>query len=169
MTDRNLPPTSIDDHDDSADARWFRTAVAPVVDAEPVTDAWDDIRGRATGEAPTIVRLEPAASPARGPRRRMALVAAAVIAVAGIGGAVAVTRDGGDGPAETVVATPTDEEATGWYIPQDLPDGWALESVETDWLDVADEQPGVCPCDATAWVDGQRTIVIASATSAGPG
>lgn len=168
MTDRSDFPDNSrsenrEDPTDAADARWFRATVAPVVDTKRVPDAWDDIRARATGEAPTDVRLAPAADrPTPTPRRRMALVAAAVMAVAGLGGAVAVTRGSDDGTDETVVAAPPDgnSEATGWYIPEDVPPGWKLESVETDWLDWGETESVSCPCDTTSWISGDDAIVL---------
>lgn len=151
------------DTDDAADARWFRNAVAPVVDARPVADAWEDIRARATGEAPTVVHLDrsPRTAPAGG-RRRLALAAAAVLAVAAIGTGIAVTRDGGDDDQRLTVAP--EDTATGWYVPEELPDGWELESVETDWMDVEGTMDA-CPCDQFVWTspDGRQSIGTMSA------
>ncbi|MEO6627675.1 MAG: hypothetical protein ABIP03_03825, partial [Aquihabitans sp.] len=98
-------PIGAGDTTDAADARWFREAVGPVVDARPVPDAWDTIRARATGEGPTVVALS--AAPGRGRsdghggrrlpagRRTLALAAAALLAVVGIGTTV-VLRDKAD-------------------------------------------------------------------------
>src|SRR5690606_38990134 len=99
----------------------------------------------------------------RPPRRRMALLAAAVLAVAGIGGAMALTRDDGGGDGETVVATPPDAEAdaTGWYVPDTMPEGWELESVETDWVDGGAAATFSCPCETTSWIsDGDAAMVL---------
>ena len=157
---------------DHADRRWFRDVVAPVVDAEPVPDAWDDIRARATGEAPTaataagelgakLVHLAPAPSADLPRRRRALLVAAAVLAVVGIVAGVVLTRDGDD--ERTVVAVPgPDDDATGWYVPEDLPDGWELESVDADWLDVKVPEKTACPCTTTAWASDDAELVLTS-------
>ena len=106
------------DPTDRDDARWFRSQVDPVVAAEPVPDAWSSIAARidGAGEAPV---------PDRAPRGRW-LVAAAAVVVLLVASALVITG-AGDGK-DTVSSNqgPT----TGWYIPEGLPDGWRLQSME---------------------------------------
>ncbi|MEO6628783.1 MAG: hypothetical protein ABIP03_09470 [Aquihabitans sp.] len=171
-------PIGASDTTDAADARWFREAVAPVVDARPVPDAWDTIRARATGEGPTVVALS--AAPGRGRsdgrggprlpagRRTMALVAAALLAVVGIGTTVVVRDKADKGQVVTATPTPTPADvapgdATGWYIPRGLPTGWELESVATDWLHI-EGRGGTCPCHATVWRSEAGSMVLSTAT-----
>ena len=151
MTDRRDPHATPDD------ARWFREAVAPVVDAQPVLDGWREIAERVSSGDPTVVHLEPAGADrpgraTRSRRGRQLLAAAAVLAVIGLVAAFVLTR-GSDDDAQTVVAVPgPDDDATGWYVPADLPEGWRLAEVQTDWRD-GGGFVGSCPCTATAWRD----------------
>lgn len=153
MTDRPDPRPSPDD----ADARWFREVLAPVVDTQPVPDGWREIAERVGSTDATVVHLEPSRPDraTRSRRGRQLLVAAAVLAVIGMVAAFVLTR-GSDDDARTVVAVPgPDDDATGWYVPTDLPEGWRLAEVQTDWRDV-EGFVGSCPCTLTSWQQADR-------------
>lgn len=114
MTDPIGPPPTID-----ADAAWFRSQVAPVVEAAPVADTWSQIEARAMVPA--------AADEARPTRARWLAAAAAMLLL--VGGAVVLTstRDDGDDRDRVTTEPPA---PTGWYVPVGLPPGWQVETIE---------------------------------------
>lgn len=101
----------------SDDRAWFRSHVDPILDAEPVADAWPEVAARVGTERAT-------ATPDRhgGPRRWLA-AAAVLLAVAAVTTVVVLGRD--DRPDRLTVGA---GEATGWYVPEGLPEGWDLVS-----------------------------------------
>lgn len=114
MTDPTEPTPTAD-----PDAAWFRTQVDPVLEAEPVADAWSEIEARVGGAAP---------SPSfRRPRARWFAAAAVVVLIAGL---VAFAVTASDDETDTDSLTTDQPEPTGWYAPVGLPEGWQLESVE---------------------------------------
>lgn len=102
----------------TSDRAWFRSQVDPVVEAEPITDAWAEIESRTAGE-PTALPT----STANPSARRWLAVAAAVVLLAGSAVVLAATRGEDASP-----VTSGRQESTGWYVPTDLPDGWRLTS-----------------------------------------
>ena len=62
----------------TSDRAWFRSQVDPVVEADPITDAWAEIESRTAGE-PTALPT----STANPSARRWLAVAAAVVLLAG--------------------------------------------------------------------------------------
>ena len=126
-----------------------------------------DLRSRLDGT--TVVALR-SASPDRR-RGRIALVAAAVVLLAGAIG-VAVVARGDDGGRDVQVTTPPDGSATGWYVPEDLPAGWTLESVRGDFRDAGNREgiEGDCPCPWTTWTsdDGIAVLTLGSAANEAP-
>lgn len=106
-------------HDDAGDDRaWFRSHIDPVVDAQPIADAWSSIAARTDGDspAPAAVGRHRASTP------RWLAAAAVVVVLAAVAAMVVTGRDDHD---DSVTTGQTDE-ATGWYIPKGLPDGWSL-------------------------------------------
>lgn len=102
-----------------ADGTWFRAQIDPVLDAEPVADAWDEIAARAQGAL-----LAPVPATAARPHARRWLAAAAVIVLLA-GAALVVAGTRGDDSSSLTTDQP---EATGWYVPTGLPEGWSLKS-----------------------------------------
>ena len=160
-------PIGAGDTTDAADARWFREAVAPVVDARPVPDAWDTILARAIGEGPSVMPRSPAPCAGHGDhgfrsaRHRLLLAVAAIVAIAGIGATSVIARN--DRDRQAITATPTPPNATGWYVPVGLPAGWKLESVATERHDVGGRQSD-CPCNETFWqaAYGRASVAVNS-------
>lgn len=146
MTD---PPTDPTDPLDE-DARWFRDAVDPVLDARPVPDAWAAVRDQATGVAVSLAVRQRS----RRPTHRWLAAAAVVGVLAAIGGAMVATT-GGDDDADLAVDGP--EGPTGFYVPTDLPDGWMVRSLQERTSTFVAEE---CPCEQGTWTDGERSISI---------
>ncbi|CAN5891592.1 hypothetical protein BH23ACT2_BH23ACT2_02500 [soil metagenome] len=143
------PSPQVDASDD--DRRWFRAAVHPVLDVDPVPDAWDEISARASGARPAEV---PRAPNGRSEPNRLAIAAAVVVVLAGVFGVVALTADpAGDPDVITGAADPS--AAPGWYVPTDLPDGWSIRSVE---LTLAMLE---CPCRTAVWVADEESSSLA--------
>ena len=101
----------------SDDRAWFRAHVDPVLEAEPIADTWPEVAAR-VADGPTA-----AASERPGGPRRWLAVAAVLLTVAAVTTVIALGRD--DRPDRLTVGT---EEATGWYVPEGLPEGWDLVS-----------------------------------------
>lgn len=137
------------------DRRWFRSAIEPVVDADPVPDDWEAVRARVTGEGPTPVALGAAADRPRRTGRLAFAAAAAVILLAGVVGVLALTGDPAGDPVATEPPTTDDaSEATGWYVPTDLPDGWTVRAAELDLVTLD------CPCRTAVWVSPDRARTL---------
>ncbi|HEX7134979.1 MAG TPA: hypothetical protein VF228_20560 [Iamia sp.] len=148
----------------------LRAALAAAASA-PVDPAWDTIRSRVLGEEHTI-RGVPT------PRRwsRGLAVAAAVLVVALTGAVVAATRSASRDQFNEVGGAIVD--ATGWYVPVDLPEGWSVTSVTA----LRSEVP-VCfggeetPVRGIRWVRSESAAAVvlymwpceADATDMGPG
>ncbi|WP_426572403.1 hypothetical protein [Aquihabitans sp. McL0605] len=114
-------PVDPADPADAADRAWFHQQVDPVIDAEPIADAWTAISARAAaGDGPDLVSTQ------RRPLARWLGAAAVIVVLIGAAAVVANRRsdDGSD------VVTGGAADATGFYIPHDLPDGWSLHLVE---------------------------------------
>lgn len=142
-------------------------ALERVATRRPVADGWEAIVERLTDEADGTTVVTPLAGgrhggsrrDARPSRRRLALIAACVAAVGALAvGVVALAgRDDDEGQ---VTLTPPPAEATGWYVPRDLPDGWVLETVGTDLVDAAEGPTGTsCPCTRDVFV-GSGTALL---------
>ncbi len=125
MTDPTAP-------DGAADHDWFRSHVGPVLDAEPVTDAWAVIEARAHGDVPDPASLQ-------GQRRWLA-IAAVLALLAGLAVIVAATK-----PDDATSVTANAPDATGWYIPANLPEGWTLR---TAWVT---KRPTACGYTGRRW------------------
>ncbi|HRW37371.1 MAG: hypothetical protein KDB04_01125 [Acidimicrobiales bacterium] len=130
-------------------------AVADRYEADP--DAWDEIRGRVEAGGIEVAGLTTT------PRHRLrpVLVAAAILVAGAVAAALLVHR----GPDQRRVATSSPPAAaTGWYVPEGLPDGWTLLRVESTRSD------DTCPCREVVWRDaaGERWIV-ASSEAVAPG
>lgn len=126
------------------DGGWLRAQLDPIVSV-PTAPALDAIwarRDAGPDEAPTSRRRRP---PAAG---LVALAAAAAILVAFL-----VVRDRDDPPPKRIASTLPDP--TGWYVPQGLPAGWTLDTVEAN----ASSTP-TCESEGAAWtdVDATRTV-----------
>ncbi|WP_421119556.1 hypothetical protein ACE2AJ_19675 [Aquihabitans daechungensis] len=124
MTDPTEPGRHepVDTTADLADRAWLRTQLDPVVGAVP-GDGWSAIAQRVDGaEAPSQRR-----------RGRALRLAAAVVALIALAGAIALTvRDPSDDSTKVQTATPppaTASAETGWYAPVDLPSGWEVLQV----------------------------------------
>lgn len=151
----------------------LRDTLDQVATARPVADAWDAIVDQVTAEAEgsTVLRPLVPTGPA-GPggragrmdghrRRRLALAAACIVAVAAVGVGAVARRD--DDRPEQITATPTPAEATGWYVPVGLPDGWVLDSVGTDFADAAEGPAGArCPCTKQVWTAAGEVLFHSS-------
>lgn len=160
-------PTNADSTDDNAradsdrpsdeDAAWFRAHVDPVVGGD-VADAWDEIRSRASGRQRMLIPL-PTAPAKAWPGRRLVAVAALLlvtVAVIGLGLKLVGSDDGDERPA-------SDDGATGFYVPGELPPGWELTGLNVE------SKPGEtaildCPCDVTEVSndDGEAAYVAVS-------
>lgn len=130
---------------DSDDATWFRAHVDPVLDAEPIADAWPAIEHRLYGDVPG------GAEAARSHRIRW-LAAAVVLLLAASAAVIASTRHD---DADTDTVQSGEDEPTGWYVPAGLPDGWKLDSVEA--------APGrkACARKGVQWSDPSRDRSLA--------
>ena len=128
-------------------------ALERVATQRPVADGWDAIVERLTDEADgttvtplTGGRHDGSRRDARPSGRRLALIAACVAAVGALAVGV-VALAGRDHDKKQVTLTPPPADATGWYVPRDLPSGWVLETVGTDLSDAAEGPTGTsCPC-----------------------
>lgn len=120
--------------DDAADRAWFRSQVDPVLDAEPVPDAWASIAARTLGDVPAPV-------PARSTSARWLAIAAVLALLAGLAVVVAATRSD-----DTTSLTADEPDATGWYIPSSLPEGWKLR---TAWVT---KRPTSCGHNGRQWM-----------------
>lgn len=100
-----------------------------------------------------------------------ALAVGAIVLVAGIAVAVARSDDGGTpGPRWSDLDADNAEPGsgpTGWYLPTDLPEGWAVDAVEVVEPEPAtrvrlpdDDPERPCACEAATWVspDGTQGI-----------
>jgi hypothetical protein len=116
---------------DPADRAWFRSHVEPVLDAEPVADAWAEVAARVRGGS----SAPPSAAPSRA---RWVAAAATLVAFALVGFAVVATQGDDDGSA---TLRSSGDHPAGWYIPTGLPEGWQLQSA------MATEGP---PCDGAS-------------------
>jgi hypothetical protein len=141
--------------DDPHETAKLRAALDAVAAAhQPDPDAWSQISDRAAASGPLTVAA-PVADRRRRPWRT-ALAAAAIVAVAAIGLAVVRTTGNDD---VRVGTTPDGKanapsDATGWYIPVGLPDGWKVTSVTSDRSDDA------CPCRTTVWANADRSQTL---------
>ena len=138
--------------DPTDDRRWLRDHVDPILDAEPVAPGWAAIADRLDGVAPAPTPVPEPTNWGRG--RTILAVAAAVALLAGAVLAIrAVTDDDTTDPADVRTTEP---EATGWYVPERLPEGWSLLGV--------DAYPGDPTCDrqGTQWSDpgGGRSVGV---------
>lgn len=92
---------------------------------------------------PVVLALHPARSDRSAWLRGIAAVAAAVLVVVGLGAVVVSQRGSGDKGADMASggtrADAGSEAATGWYVPVDLPDTWALLEVRHQPLSVRPE------------------------------
>lgn len=131
-----------------ADGAWLRAQLDPIV-AAPVEPALDAIwQGAETG---TTRRR-------RGPSSGVLALAAAAIVLLVVATVVAV-HDRGDDPDDRVATTLP--EATGWYVPQGLPEGWTLGVVEA----TRGSDP-TCAGEGASWTDaaGTQTIGLVRST-----
>lgn len=152
MTDHPTPDPTPDDGAHDADARWFRAAVDPVLDAHPVPDDWTAVRDRVAGSSPLPVPL-PRTATRRGLRPWALAAAAAIAAVAGFGATLALTGDD-----DSTVSSDAGGRggATGFYVPSALPDGWEVTSL----YEMSDQFLGdLCPCDLVRWEQGPRRLL----------
>lgn len=108
-----IPP---DERTPETERAWFRAQVDPVLDAEPIDDAWAAIEARSHGDVPAEAATH--ATP-----RRWFAIAAVLAVLAGLAVVVATTR-----PDDTTTIRANEPEGTGWYIPANLPEGWTLRS-----------------------------------------
>ena len=135
MTD----PTDREDVDATGaapdDVAWFRAQVDPILDAEPIGDAWPGIEGRLLGDVP------PLRSATTATRTRWIAVAAAIAILAAVTAALVATAHDDN---RSVVADLPDP-ATGLYIPRSLPDGWRVRAA---WVT---NTPSRCPTDTRTW------------------
>ncbi len=155
--------TDIRPTDPDLEARLRATLTAAAPTDTHVDDGLADLRSRLDGA--TVVSLRTAPPVRR--RGRVALVAAAVALLAAATGAAVVVRDGDDRQ-ELDQSTTTPPEATGWYVPADLPAGWSLVSVGSDHLDV-EGKGGTCPCPHTTWSrDDGGLLLLTSAANEAP-
>lgn len=97
--------------DPGSDARWFRAAVDPVVDARAVPDVWPEIRARVTGEGPTVVSL-PRVDHRRLARPGLVAIAAGLIVVGIVSGILLASRGGNDTVRTTPGVSPQTPEST---------------------------------------------------------
>lgn len=112
MTDPTAP-------DEAGRRAWFQAQVAPIVDAEPVPDAWDAIEARVQGGVPAPVSIGR-------PRGRWLAAAAVIVVLAGLVVVGATRRS------HTSTSVTADQQpATGFYVPTGLPEGWHLR---TAWV-----------------------------------
>ncbi|MEO6629109.1 MAG: hypothetical protein ABIP03_11145 [Aquihabitans sp.] len=124
----------------------------------------DRIDGTETGG--TVHRLD-RATPGGASKRHWVLAAAAVVAAVAIGTAVLATRDESPslvtvgGPGKTTSVAPVPANASGWYVPEGLPDGWSVKAITTEFMDA---DVVACPCPSTTWLspDGTEAIVVNS-------
>ncbi|MGN6695362.1 MAG: hypothetical protein ACTHN0_14395 [Aquihabitans sp.] len=140
-----------------ADRAWFRTSIDPILDADPIPDAWSSIEARAQGESPA-----PAAPEDRTTQVRWLAAAAVLLVLAAVTAVLTSSRHDGDGDAVRAGAG----AATGWYLPRGLPDGWRLTTaMVTDGApcDVASQRWKARP-DA-AEPDGTRSAIELRYTS----
>ncbi|HWJ64527.1 MAG TPA: hypothetical protein VNS19_21320 [Acidimicrobiales bacterium] len=120
------------DRPDPADAAWFRRHLDPVLDAEPIADAWPQIAARAQGVPPAATRHA---------ERRWLAVAAVLALLAGLAVVVAATRPDDD----TTSLQSEQPTPTGLYIPKGLPEGWRLR---TAWVA---KVPTGCGVSGRSW------------------
>jgi hypothetical protein len=154
-------PTPPDRTDVDLDRLRRTLRVAPVATLE-IDDGLADLRARTQGRGATPLPAPPPTSSGTD-RGRLLAVAAVLVLVAGVASALVLTRGGDDDRPAVRIEPP----ATGWYIPHQLPKGWELASVDSDFMDV-EGFGGRCPCVQSTWVhpDGRRIAVYRSASSA---
>lgn len=114
---------------DPADRAWFRSHIDPVLDAEPIADAWDEVAARVRGGS---------APPSAAPSRPRWIAAAAILVALALAG-LAVVATQGDDDRDTLRSG--GDHPAGWYVPTGLPEGWRLQSA------MATEAP---PCDGAS-------------------
>lgn len=142
---------------DQHDTTRLRDALDAVASRhQPDPDAWLRIQ-EGLGAPADLVPVDADASPHR--RRWRAVLSAAAVVVLFVA-AVAVIRSGR--PDESTVATTPEGEATGWYVPVGLPDGWKVEWVAAQRWDRR------CPCRTASWANEDRSVAIRAVSEATP-
>lgn len=147
-------------NDDQRTTDRLHAALTEVADRhQPDPAAWHRIHDRLQGGGATLTEVTAAPAGRRRARTRLLAAAAVLVAIAAVGAAVAATRHG---DTTKVATTPPDDEATGWYVPVGLPDGWSLTSVTSSRMDEA------CPCRDAVWANADRSQVITASRSDAP-
>lgn len=132
-----------------ADAPWLVTALHDIAETAPVAEA-------PALDGPLVRSIDP-----RGRRRApVLLVAAAIVLVLAAAAVFAVrSSDGTDQPPSSIEAG----APTGWYVPEDLPDGWTVRGVSS----VGSERP--CPCRSRIWTGAEGSWIGYSSDPASVG
>lgn len=142
---------------DDRGADQLRTALAATAEHHrPDPEAWQHITDRLSGDGPVLVAVGGPRRPGHRRRTRILAAAAIIAAIAALGAMASLTRD--VDPGTTDVATTPPADATGWYIPVGLADGWSVGAVTVQRMD----EP--CPCTATVWADPERDVIVTRLT-----